>query len=105
MRTSATAGTGQVGGAAARLPVLRIVRPLRLLGTAEYGYNRSAASRQELFFRLRRARPMATLLDETETMHGLTTARLGQACRIFMELSYPGGTGTIPPKKQVYYAM
>jgi hypothetical protein len=35
-------------------------------------------------------------------MTGLTTALLGRACRIFLDLAYPGGEQTIPPKKRVY---
>jgi len=38
-------------------------------------------------------------------MRELTTSQLGQACRIFMELAYPGGTATIPLKKRAYYAI
>ncbi len=38
-------------------------------------------------------------------MAELTTAQLGQACRLFMELAYPGGPATIPPKKRAYYAI
>src|SRR5687768_7967711 len=36
-------------------------------------------------------------------MQDLTTLRLGQACRLFMTLAYPGGPATIPAKKRVYY--
>jgi hypothetical protein len=36
-------------------------------------------------------------------MAELTTSMLRQACRLFMELAYPGGVETIPPKKRVYY--
>ncbi len=38
-------------------------------------------------------------------MTELTTAQLGQACRLFMELAYPGGPATIPPKKRSYFAV
>ena len=38
-------------------------------------------------------------------MADLTTPQLGQACRIFMDLAYPGGPASIPPKKKVYYAI
>lgn len=38
-------------------------------------------------------------------MTDLTTAQLSQACRLFMELAYPGGPATIPPKKRPYYAI
>jgi hypothetical protein len=36
-------------------------------------------------------------------MSGLTTALLGRACRIFLELAYPGGEETIPVKRRVYF--
>ena len=36
-------------------------------------------------------------------MRELTTASLGQACRLFMEHSYPGGPETIPPRKRPYF--
>jgi hypothetical protein len=36
-------------------------------------------------------------------MAELNTAGLGQACRVFMELAYPGGPATIPLKKRAYY--
>jgi hypothetical protein len=36
-------------------------------------------------------------------MTELSTALLGQACRTFMELAYPSGPETIPPKKRVYF--
>jgi hypothetical protein len=36
-------------------------------------------------------------------MADLSTALLGQACRIFMDLSYPAGSTTIPLKKRAYY--
>ncbi len=35
-------------------------------------------------------------------MNGLTTALLGQACRIFLTLAYPDGEKTIPEKRRVY---
>jgi hypothetical protein len=38
-------------------------------------------------------------------MTELTTALLGQACRIFMDHSYPAGPASIPPKKRFYYDM
>jgi hypothetical protein len=38
-------------------------------------------------------------------MTELKTAQLGQACLIFMELSYPAGIATIPLKKRAYFAM
>ena len=38
-------------------------------------------------------------------MNGLTTALLGQACRIFLELAYPGGYSTIPPPKNIYFCI
>jgi hypothetical protein len=36
-------------------------------------------------------------------MTELTTAQLGRACRIFIELAYPKGPGCIPPKKRAYH--
>jgi hypothetical protein len=36
-------------------------------------------------------------------MNGLTTALLGRACRIFLELAYPGGAETIPAKRRSYF--
>jgi hypothetical protein len=38
-------------------------------------------------------------------MRELTTAPLARACRVFMELAYPGGPATIPLKKRAYYAI
>jgi hypothetical protein len=38
-------------------------------------------------------------------MKGLTTDLLSRACRTFMELAYPGGESTIPPKRRPFYAM
>jgi hypothetical protein len=38
-------------------------------------------------------------------MSELTTALLGQACSIFMELAYPQGLATVPVKKRAYYAI
>src|SRR5438552_2432273 len=38
-------------------------------------------------------------------MNGLTTALLGRACRIFLELAYPGGEETIPAKRRVYFSV
>jgi hypothetical protein len=38
-------------------------------------------------------------------MNGLTTALLGRACRIFLELAYPGGYSTIPPPKNIYFSL
>jgi hypothetical protein len=38
-------------------------------------------------------------------MSQLTSAQLGGACRLFMDLAYPGGLASIPPKKQPYYQM
>jgi hypothetical protein len=35
-------------------------------------------------------------------MNGLTSDLLGRACRIFLELAYPGGEETIPLKKRPY---
>jgi hypothetical protein len=35
-------------------------------------------------------------------MEGLTTALLGRACRIFLELAYPGGVATVPAKKRPF---
>src|SRR5438105_2129378 len=35
-------------------------------------------------------------------MNGLTTALLGRACRIFLQLAYPDGEDTIPAKRRVY---
>jgi hypothetical protein len=35
-------------------------------------------------------------------MNGLTCDLLGRACRIFLELAYPGGEETIPAKKRTY---
>jgi hypothetical protein len=36
-------------------------------------------------------------------MQPLATSLLGQACRIFMELSYPEGPASIPPKRLPYF--
>jgi hypothetical protein len=36
-------------------------------------------------------------------MEGLTTALLGRACRIFLELAYPGGEPTVPPKRRQFW--
>ncbi len=36
-------------------------------------------------------------------MKGLTTALLARACRIFLELAYPGGINTIPPPIKTYF--
>jgi hypothetical protein len=36
-------------------------------------------------------------------MEGLTTELLGRACRIFLELAYPGGEATIPAKKRPFW--
>jgi hypothetical protein len=36
-------------------------------------------------------------------MTDFNTAQLRQACRIFMDLAYPEGPSTIPPKKRAYY--
>ncbi len=36
-------------------------------------------------------------------MKPLTSEQLGRACRLFMDLAYPGGLETISPKKQPYY--
>jgi hypothetical protein len=38
-------------------------------------------------------------------MHGLTTEVLRQACRTFLDLAYPGGESTIPPKRRLYGAI
>jgi len=38
-------------------------------------------------------------------MNGLTSALLGRACRIFLELAYPGGEETIPVKRRVYLGL
>jgi hypothetical protein len=38
-------------------------------------------------------------------MHGLTTALLSQACRTFLEMTYPEGENTIPPKRRAFCAM
>jgi hypothetical protein len=35
-------------------------------------------------------------------MPGLCPVRLGQACRIFLRLAYPGGEGSIPAAKRAY---
>jgi hypothetical protein len=35
-------------------------------------------------------------------MTGLTTAMLAQACRVFLDLAYPGGEATIPEKRRPY---
>jgi hypothetical protein len=40
---------------------------------------------------------------ESLTLEGLTPLTLGQACRIFLELAYPGAPGTIPPAKAAYF--
>jgi hypothetical protein len=36
-------------------------------------------------------------------MKGLTSALLGRACRIFLQLAYPGGEESIPLKKRPYF--
>jgi hypothetical protein len=36
-------------------------------------------------------------------MDGLSSEVLGRACRIFLELAYPGGEATIPPKKRPFW--
>lgn len=36
-------------------------------------------------------------------MNGLTSDLLGRACRIFLELAYPGGKETIPVRKRPYF--
>jgi len=36
-------------------------------------------------------------------MEGLTTALLGRACRIFLELAYPVGERSIPAKKRLFW--
>jgi len=36
-------------------------------------------------------------------MDQLSNVLLGQACRTFMRLAYPGGPHTIPTKKRIYY--
>src|SRR5262249_10652093 len=36
-------------------------------------------------------------------MQQLTTALLGRACRIFMEIAYPDGPQSIPAKKLAYF--
>jgi hypothetical protein len=36
-------------------------------------------------------------------MSQMTSECLGRACRLFMDLAYPGGLDTIPPKKLPYY--
>jgi hypothetical protein len=38
-------------------------------------------------------------------MHGLTTDLLSQACRTFLDLAYPGGETTIPPKRRPFYTI
>jgi hypothetical protein len=38
-------------------------------------------------------------------MTELSTAQLGRACSIFMELAYPSGIAAIPLKKRAYYVM
>ena len=38
-------------------------------------------------------------------MAELNPALLSQACRLFMDLAYPGGPATIPVKKRFYYAL
>lgn len=38
-------------------------------------------------------------------MNGLTTALLGRACRIFLELAYPDGYPTIPPPKNIFFSL
>ena len=35
-------------------------------------------------------------------MTGLTTDSLGEACRIFLGLAYPGGPDTVPDKRRLY---
>jgi hypothetical protein len=39
------------------------------------------------------------------TMHGLTTELFKQACRTFLDLAYPGGEITIPPKRRLFCAI
>lgn len=36
-------------------------------------------------------------------MHRLTTQLVGRACRLFMDLAYPGGPETMPPAKRIYH--
>jgi hypothetical protein len=36
-------------------------------------------------------------------MQPLTTSLLSRACRIFMDLAYPGGAATLPAKKRFYW--
>jgi hypothetical protein len=36
-------------------------------------------------------------------MEGLTTELLGRACRIFLEMAYPGGETSIPTKKRKFW--
>jgi hypothetical protein len=43
-----------------------------------------------------------SLAGDRVCMNGLTSALLGRACRIFLELAYPGGPETIPAKRRVY---
>jgi hypothetical protein len=38
-------------------------------------------------------------------MHGLTTALLERACRIFLERAYPQGHDTVPPPKNSFLAL
>ena len=38
-------------------------------------------------------------------MDSLTTKALGDACRVFMTLAYPGGTTMIPANKKTYFEM
>jgi len=38
-------------------------------------------------------------------MKGLTSAVLGRACRIFLQLAYPAGVETIPAKRRVYLGL
>ncbi len=43
------------------------------------------------------------MITRTAMMAELSTAVLRQACRLFMDLAYPDGPATIPPKKRVYF--
>jgi hypothetical protein len=38
-------------------------------------------------------------------MQELTTDLVGRACAIFLDLAYPGGETTIPPRRRVYRAL
>jgi hypothetical protein len=44
-------------------------------------------------------------MDNNIPMQGLTTGLLRQACRTFLELAYPEGESTIPPKRRPFFSI